>query len=146
MAKQAKRQLAGSGEALPAGSIGELREASADTSVLSATVTDFVSVSLSTGTWLLTFNASAYIYDSGATLKYYVVPTRQNNSAIFFDSITGFVISKQSDPNTYLRMPLSVQIVLRLTADEIIKMRRYDNSGTGATRNLWGQIQAVRIA
>ena len=146
MAKQAKRQLAGSGEALPAGAVGELRESSTNSSTLAATVADFVSVSLSPGTWLITFNATSYIYDSGATLKYYIVPTRQDNSALFFDAAQGFVISKQTDPSTYPRMALSVQIVVRLTADEIIKMRRYDNSGTAATRNLWGQIQAVRIA
>jgi hypothetical protein len=58
MAKQAKRQLAGSGEALPVGVIGEVIIASfsgiaAGSMPNSGTVVNLATLSLSPGTWLL---------------------------------------------------------------------------------------------
>jgi hypothetical protein len=74
MAKQAKRQLAGSGETLPAGAVGEVRNGSATRSFTSNTSTttgwalssSVVEMTLTAGIWLVVWKVSINV-TSGTT-------------------------------------------------------------------------------
>lgn len=147
MTQKSLLQSAGDGTAVPAGYIGEniTQYSSSSTSVGGAT-TDFVQVTLGPGVWFVTFNCAVYAYENGATYTTQVFPTYgPTNANVFYDS-AHMTLKKPDSFDSYNRMASCMNSVFNFTAPStVVKLRRQDNNGTG-TKNIWGQIIAVRIA
>jgi hypothetical protein len=132
MAKQAKRQLAGSGEALPAGAVGEVVKTSATAQTISSAgnvVTNHASITIGPGTWILSghflgvpsgnTNGAMIITDGGPTssvqLSGYSSSTqilaKRDGDSVVGATMPAFVIN-----NTSTSKPIYLNIFRGLTA------------------------------
>jgi len=147
--RQAKRQLAGSGEALPAGAVGE--EISAEQNAFSTTnmatgQTGFLSITLTPGVWLI--SAVQAVLQNGSTGT--AISSLISDVSNVGNTVTGVGVSITDigtwpPNNTTSTAVTHPPFVYKTTTNKVIYLNTYAvySSGTPSRR---GSIRAVRIA
>ena len=150
--KQSKRQMAGSGEALPAGAVGETliaRPGSAVTPGASAQDVNktIVSITLSPGIWavsgVVTLNPNA-----ATGLKFIYAGISLSNNALDAanaNNVVGNDLASTSTAFRYVTTPTRIFNVTSNTVVHLVAGIEYTSLG-GATYTTNSSIQAVRIA
>ncbi len=150
MAKQAKRQLAGSGEALPAGAVGEEIAAEQNTyittSLVNSTTVGFLSITLTPGVWII--SASQTVLQNGSTGTAF--SSLLSDVSTSSNTISGVGVSISDNnawpPNNVTATTITHQPFLyRATTTKTIYLNSFALF-TAGTPSRKGNLRAIRIA
>lgn len=140
----AKRQLAGSGETLPVGVIGErVQSEVSGVNNVSGNTSGMTSVVLPPGTWLILANALPIKNTSDATSASLLISDVSSTS----NSLTGYTtaLSDRGVPYGGGLVPITTVFIYTNTALKTIYANIYFSGSTGVPQSR-GLLQAVRIA
>ena len=147
--RQAKRQLAGSGEALPAGAVGEVIFGEQNSLVnfgAANTTTGLVTITLSPGVWLI--SASQTVSSNGATVTAFssiISDTSATASGVTGIGVTVYDLAGPVPTAAAGNSCCHPAFVLTLSASKTLYLNTY-GVFTGGTPQRRGTIRAVRIA
>ena len=153
MAKQAKRQLAGSGEALPAGAVGEvITSAPVQISGTSSTGGTYGTLALTKGVWLITFsgamiNSSGLLSNAVWSIRFTSNSALNPGTSDYYNNVAdscGGSPGFESSNNP--RHHSSTVLTVALNADTTYYLRGAFSTTGGGSVGLIGTARAVRIA